>query len=170
MSTIEFNEALIGMESNLQSFALNFTRNSEDAKDLTQETMLKAITYSNYYTPQTNFRAWVFTIMRNIFINQYRRKVKSRMIFDNSKDLYLLNNSTDSENSTLNLLSEKEVNKQISTLGHEYKKPFEMHFQGFKYKEIADQLGIPIGTVKSRIFIARKKLMNLLPDYNYSNN
>jgi DNA-directed RNA polymerase specialized sigma24 family protein len=66
--------------------------------------------------------------------------------------------------------SEKEVNKQISTLGHEYKKPFEMHFQGFKYKEIADQLGIPIGTVKSRIFIARKKLMNLLPDYNYSNN
>jgi RNA polymerase sigma-70 factor (ECF subfamily) len=45
-----------------------------------------------------------------------------------------------------------------------------MHFQGFKYKEIADQLGIPIGTVKSRIFIARKKLMNLLPDYNYSNN
>jgi RNA polymerase sigma-70 factor (ECF subfamily) len=170
MSTIEFNEALIGMESNLQSFALNFTRNSEDAKDLTQETMLKAITYSNYYTPQTNFRAWVFTIMRNIFINQYRRKVKSRMIFDNSKDLYLLNNSNDSENSTLNLLSEKEVNKQISTLGHEYKKPFEMHFQGFKYKEIADQLGIPIGTVKSRIFIARKKLMNLLPDYNYSNN
>jgi RNA polymerase sigma-70 factor (ECF subfamily) len=170
MSTIEFNEALIGMESNLQSFALNFTRNSEDAKDLTQETMLKAITYSNYYAPQTNFRAWVFTIMRNIFINQYRRKVKSRMIFDNSKDLYLLNNSTDSENSTLNLLSEKEVNKQISTLGHEYKKPFEMHFQGFKYKEIADQLGIPIGTVKSRIFIARKKLMNLLPDYNYSNN
>ena len=170
MSTIEFNEALIGMESNLQSFALNFTRNSEDAKDLTQETMLKAITYSNYYTPQTNFRAWVFTIMRNIFINQYRRKVKSRMIFDNSKDLYLLNNSNDSENSTLNLLSEKEVNKQIGTLGHEYKKPFEMHFQGFKYKEIADQLGIPIGTVKSRIFIARKKLMNLLPDYNYSNN
>ena len=170
MSTLEFNEALIGMESNLQSFALNFTRNSEDAKDLTQETMLKAITYSNYYAPQTNFRAWVFTIMRNIFINQYRRKVKSRMIFDNSKDLYLLNNSTDSENSTLNLLSEKEVNKQISTLGHEYKKPFEMHFQGFKYKEIADQLGIPIGTVKSRIFIARKKLMNLLPDYNYSNN
>ena len=170
MSTLEFNEALIGMESNLQSFALNFTRNSEDAKDLTQETMLKAITYSNYYTPQTNFRAWVFTIMRNIFINQYRRKVKSRMIFDNSKELYLLNNSNDSENSTLNLLSEKEVNKQISRLDHEYKKPFEMHFQGFKYKEIADQLGIPIGTVKSRIFIARKKLMNLLPDYNYSNN
>lgn len=170
MSTIEFNEALIGMEGNLQSFALNFTRNSEDAKDLTQETMLKAITYRNYYTPQTNFRAWVFTIMRNIFINQYRRKVKSGTIFDNSKDLYLLNNASDSNNSTLNILSEKEVNKQINKLDQEYKEPFEMHFQGFKYKEIADQLSIPIGTVKSRIFIARKKLIDLLPEYNLTAN
>ena len=169
MSTVEFNEALIGMESNLHSFAMNFTRNNEDAKDLTQETMLKAITYRNYYTPQTNFRAWVFTIMRNIFINQYRRKVKSGTIFDNSKDLYLLN-TADSENSAVHLLTEKEVHNKINSLEKEYKEPFEMHFQGFKYKEIADQLDIPIGTVKSRIFIARKKLMDLLPDYKFSNN
>ncbi len=170
MSTIEFNEALISIEGNLKSFALNFTRNSEDAKDLTQETMLKAITYRNYYTPQTNFRAWVFTIMRNIFINQYRRKVKSGTIFDNSKDFYLLNNSSESEISALHLLSEKEVNSQINKLSDEYKEPFEMHYQGFKYKEIADKLDIPIGTVKSRIFIARKKLMEVLPEYNYANN
>jgi RNA polymerase sigma factor (sigma-70 family) len=169
MSTVEFNEALIGMEGNLHSFALNFTRNNEDAKDLTQETMLKAITYRNYYTPQTNFRAWVFTIMRNIFINQYRRKVKGGTIFDHSKDLYLLNTS-DAGNSALNILSEKEVNQQIDKLESEYKEPFEMHFHGFKYKEIADTLEIPIGTVKSRIFIARKKLMDLLPDYKYRNN
>lgn len=170
MSTIEFNEALIGMENNLHSFAMSFTRNNEDAKDLTQETMLKAITYRNYYTPQTNFKAWVFTIMRNIFINQYRRKVKSGTIFDHSKDLFLLNNPNNSDMSPINELFEKEVNKQIGTLEEEYKEPFEMHFQGFKYKEIADKLGIPIGTVKSRIFIARKKLMDLLPDYNYSLN
>ena len=169
MSTVEFNEALIGMEGNLHSFALNFTRNNEDAKDLTQETMLKAITYRNYYTPQTNFRAWVFTIMRNIFINQYRRKVKGGTIFDHSKDLYLLN-TADAGNSALNILSQKEVNQQIDKLESEYKEPFEMHFQGFKYKEIADTLEIPIGTVKSRIFIARKKLMDLLPDYKYRNN
>jgi RNA polymerase sigma factor (sigma-70 family) len=169
MSTIEFNEALIGMEGNLQSFALNFTRNNEDARDLTQETMLKAITYRNYYTPQTNFRAWVFTIMRNIFINQYRRRVKSGTIFDHSKDLYLLN-STDSGASAVAYLTEKEINSKIALLDEEYKLPFNLHFKGFKYKEIADQLGIPIGTVKSRIFIARKKLMELLPDYNYLNN
>jgi RNA polymerase sigma-70 factor (ECF subfamily) len=157
------------MEGNLQSFALNFTRNNEDARDLTQETMLKAITYRNYYTPQTNFRAWVFTIMRNIFINQYRRRVKSGTIFDHSKDLYLLN-STDSGSSAVAYLTEKEINSKIAMLDEEYKLPFNLHFKGFKYKEIADQLGIPIGTVKSRIFIARKKLMEQLPDYNYLNN
>jgi RNA polymerase sigma factor (sigma-70 family) len=169
MSTIEFNEALIGMESNLISFAMNFTRNNEDARDLTQETMLKAITYRNYYTPQTNFRAWVFTIMRNIFINQYRRKVKSGTIFDHSKDLYLLN-AGDNGTSSISRLTQKEVMAQINKLDKEYREPFEMHFKGFKYKEIADKLDIPIGTVKSRIFIARKKLMDSLPDYNYLNN
>ena len=170
MSTIEFNEALIGMEGNLQSFAMSFTRNREDAKDLTQETMMKAITYRNYYTPQTNFKAWVFTIMRNVFINQYRRKVKSGQIFDHSKELYLLSNSAENNDSPTNYMLSKELNKQITKLEDEYKVPFEMHFQGFKYKEIADQLEIPIGTVKSRIFIARKKLMSSLPDHNYSHN
>jgi len=170
MSTIEFNEALIGMESNLRSFAMSFTRNREDAKDLTQETMMKAITYRSYYTPQTNFKAWVFTIMRNIFINQYRRNVKSGTVFDNSKDLYLLTNSIGAEETPLERISVKDINSKIDTLTEEYKEPFEMHFKGFKYKEIADKLGIPIGTVKSRIFIARKKLMDLLPDYAFSAN
>ena len=170
MSTIEFNEALIGIENNLHSFAMSFTRNNEDAKDLTQETMLKAITYRSYYAPQTNFKAWVFTIMRNIFINQYRRKVKSGTIFDHSQDLYLLNSSGDSLNSPLQSISVKEISTHINNLDGEYREPFEMHFKGYKYKEIADHLGIPIGTVKSRIFIARKKLMDLLPEYNYSLN
>lgn len=170
MSTVEFNEALIGLESNLQSFAMSFTRNVEDARDLTQETMLKAITYRTYYAPQTNFKAWVFTIMRNIFINQYRRKVKSGTIFDNSEDLHLLVNNSDSSYSTSNSIVASELNDKIGNLEYEYKEPFMMHFNGFKYKEIAAKLGIPIGTVKSRIFIARQKLMSLLPDYNYSMN
>jgi RNA polymerase sigma-70 factor (ECF subfamily) len=159
MSTLEFNDTLIGLESYMKSFAMTFTRNEEDAKDLTQETMMKAIHYRNYYTPQTNFKAWVFTIMRNIFINQYRRKVKSGTIFDNSKDLFMLSNATTGESTTSNYMTSLELNKQINKLSDEY-----------KYKEIADQLDIPIGTVKSRIFIARKKLMDLLPDYSYFSN
>ena len=170
MSTIEFNEALIGLENNLQSFALSFTRNREDARDLTQETMLKAITYRNYYTPQTNFKAWVFTIMRNLFINQYRRRVKSGAIFDHSKEVFLIGNIHSHEDSAIEKIGVKDINRQINLLGEEYQTPFEMHFQGFKYKEIADKLGIPIGTVKSRIFIARKKLMDALPEFAFSAN
>ena len=170
MSTLEFNDALVGIENNLQSFAMSFTRNREDARDLTQETMMKAITYRNYYTPQTNFKAWVFTIMRNIFINQYRRRMKSGTIFDNSKDSFLTTNSMSQEESALEKISVKDINRKISLLGEEYRTPFEMHFQGYKYKEIADALKIPIGTLKSRIFIARKKLMDELPEYNFSAN
>ena len=170
MSTIEFNEALMDIESNLKSFALGFTRNMEDAKDLTQDTMLKAINYKTYYTPQTNFKAWVFTIMRNIFINQYRRKVKSGTIFDNSKELYLITNSKGHEQTPVSKIATKDIEEKIDSLSDEYKDPFILHFKGFKYKEIADQLNIPIGTVKSRIFIARKKLIDLLPDYSYTLN
>lgn len=170
MSTLEFNDALIRLESYLKSFAMTFTRNREDANDLTQETMLKAMSYRDHYTPQTNFKAWVFTIMRNIFINQYRRKVKSGTIFDHSTDLYLVNNAAESHNQVNNHLLGIELKKQIGLLSDEYKRPFEMHHHGFKYKEIADELNIPIGTVKSRIFIARKKLTELLPDYAYFSN
>ena len=170
MSTLEFNQALVDLEFNLRSFAMSFTRNKADAQDLTQETMLKAITYKNYYTPQTNFKAWVFTIMRNIFINQYRRKVKSRSIFDSSKDLETISNMVGSKSTPLEYISTKDIRNKISKLDSEFKKPFEMHFEGFKYQEIANELKIPIGTVKSRIFIARKKLMVALSDYSYSAN
>jgi RNA polymerase sigma-70 factor (ECF subfamily) len=165
MSTLEFNEALIQLQPNLHSFAFSFTRNSDDAQDLTQETLLKAITYRNHFTPQTNFRAWVFTIMRNLFINQYRRKSRSGQVFDNSKEMFLLTNNPDPSQNPIDSYNLKEVNKQIANLDEEYKKPFEMHFEGFKYKEIAEQLEIPIGTVKSRIFVARKKLMESLPEF-----
>jgi RNA polymerase sigma factor (sigma-70 family) len=167
MSTLEFNDALINMESYLRSFAMTYTRNKEDANDLTQETLLKAIHYRSYYTPQTNFKAWVFTIMRNIFINQYRRKVKSRTIFDNSQDLYLLNSATDSAGSITSQLNVNEIWNEIDHLESEYKVPFTMHFDGYKYQDISDSLNIPIGTVKSRIFIARKKLMKKLPEFSY---
>lgn len=170
MSTVEFNEALIGLENNLHSFAMSFTRNTDDAKDLTQETMLKAITYRSYYAPQTNFKAWVFTIMCNIFINQYRRKVKSGTIFDHSDDLHLLVNNHDQHYSASHVILGNELNDKIGKLEYEYKEPFMLHFNGFKYKEIAEKLQIPIGTVKSRIFIARQKLMSMLPDYNYAMN
>ncbi|SFT91318.1 RNA polymerase sigma-70 factor, ECF subfamily [Lishizhenia tianjinensis] len=165
MSTIEFNNALIALESYLIAFAMRYTKNEEDARDLTQETMLKAMKNKNYYTPKTNFKAWLFTIMRNIFINQYRRKVRSKTIFDNSEEKYLMNGSTEARNTPQNHITSLEVEAQVEALSDVYKTPFELHYKGYKYQEIANELNIPIGTVKSRIFIARKKLMECLPEY-----
>ena len=165
MSTLEFQAAVIDIQSYLKSFAMTFTRNEEDANDLTQETIMKALRYKDKYTPQTNFKAWIFTIMKNIFINNYRRKSKANTIFDNTQELYYLNTKSKNDIEPDSTYTEKEIMKEINALDEDYKKPFMMHFEGFKYKEISEEMGLPIGTVKSRIFLARKKLMEQLKDF-----
>lgn len=166
MTAIEFNFQIIHMQKNLEYFALSLTNNGDDAKDLLQETFLKALVYRDKFVHQTNLKAWMFTIMKNTFINNYRRNVKANTIIDTTEDLYYLNNSKrDTYQSAESGLSLKEIQKRINELEDEYRVPFEMHTQGFKYKEIAEMLDLSIGTVKSRIFFTRKKLMNKLQEY-----
>jgi len=166
MTAMEFNYQLTNLSSNLQRFALSLTSNSEDAKDLLQDTFAKAITYRDKYEDNTNLKAWTFTIMKNTFINNYRRAVKSNTTFDNTEDLYYLNLNKESINETPDsVLSAKEIQKEINSLENEFKVPFMMHTQGYKYKEIADVLDLKIGTVKSRIFFTRKKLIEKLKAY-----
>lgn len=165
MSTLEFNQALVSLEQYLKSFAYTYTKNLADAEDLTQETLLKAMRYRTSYAPQTNFKAWVFTIMKNTFINQYRRKQKIGNIFtDSSKLVYT--NKTDKEESA-SLTFKNELEAKVESLETHFKVPFQLHVEGYKYEEIAQELAIPVGTVKSRIFLARKKLSTYLSDYNY---
>ena len=162
MSTIEFNEALIDLQGNLFSFALNFTKNREDARDLTQETLLKAINYRSYYTPNTNFKAWVFTIMRNIFINQYRKKMRRGTILDQTPNNYYLNSGGQAiENDGEMQMAYKELLRMVSALPEDFKRPFWMAYKGYKYDEIAEELDAPLGTIKSRIFFARRKLQKM---------
>lgn len=166
MTAMEFNYQLTNLSSNLQRFALSLTSNSEDAKDLLQETFAKAITYRDKFEDNTNLKAWTFTIMKNTFINNYRRTVKSNTTFDNTEDLYYLNLGKESTIETPeSSLSAKEIQKAIDGLDQEFRVPFMMHTQGYKYKEIADELNLKIGTVKSRIFFTRKKLMERLKGY-----
>jgi len=166
MSTLEFNNHLVGLRQTLMYFALSLTSNSDEADDLLQETMLKALTYRKKFTPNTNFKAWVYTIMKNTFINNYRRSVKSNQIMDRSKELHYLNTPQYSGfASPESVYAVNDMEQGINTLEDDYRVPFEMHKKGFKYKEIAEELQIPIGTVKSRIFLARQKLMKLLEDY-----
>jgi len=166
MTAIEFNYKLTGMQKHLEYFARKLTNNDDDAQDLLQETFLKALTFREKFVESTNLKAWLFTIMKNIFINNYRRNVRARTIIDTTDNLYHINNSDAHVSvSPESELSQKEILKEIEDLTDDHRIPFEMHTQGFKYKEIAEELDISIGTVKSRIFFTRKKLMAGLEDY-----
>lgn len=166
MSSLEFNERLLQLQHPLIVFARSLTSNNEEAKDLLQDTMLKAMMYKDKFVEKTNLKAWTYTIMKNTFINNYRRKVRSNTIMDDTKELYFLNIPQDSGmESPEQAYDVNEINKAIGELEEEYRTPFEMHHSGFKYREIAEVLGLPIGTVKSRIFLARQKLMDSLEDY-----
>lgn len=159
MSQLEFNNRLDQMSSLLHSFAYNLTKNVEDAKDLFQETAYRALTNRDKFRPGTNFKAWLFTIMKNIFINNYRKKTKANTIMDSTDNLFYLNSgaSVISNQAESNIMM-KELINMIEKLDETIKIPFLMHYQGFKYQEIADYLDLPLGTVKSRIFFARKEL------------
>jgi len=163
MGTMEFTKQLSSLQDNLKYFATTLTQNDEDAKDLVQETYLKALTYRDKFEANTNLKAWTYTIMKNTFINNYRRNTKVSMVVDSTADLYFLNSSKSSdEASPESVISHKEVTKVVDSLVDEHRIPFKMHHQGFKYKEIAEHLDLSIGTVKSRIFFSRKKLMSAL--------
>ena len=131
----------------------------EDAKDLYQETAYRALFNRDKFQPDTNFKAWMFTIMKNIFINNYRKKVKANTILDTTDNQYYLNSGVHSTtNAAEGGIMLKELNAMVSALDDSIRVPFTMHFEGFKYQEIADELQLPLGTVKSRIFFARKEL------------
>lgn len=166
MTRIEFNTLVLRQASSLKLYALHFTKDSEDANDLVQDTLLKAITYYNKFKEGTNLKGWLYTIMKNTFINNYRRLVKVNNVVTQSDEILsssLLYSAT-SNNAEGKFILE-DVNKALNSLSEEYYKPFTMYFEGYKYHEIAEDLNIPIGTVKTRIHVARKLLKNQLKDY-----
>lgn len=166
MSRIEFNEMLLSNADFLKPFAINLTRDSEAANDLYQETLYKALANHDKYNAGTNIKAWLFTIMRNIFINNYRRKAKQKTIFDSSPNDYLINlNQGTVSNAAETNLRMKEINKAIRQLPEIFKTPFLLYFDGYKYSEIADALQEPLGTIKSRIHFARKLLKEQISRY-----
>ena len=167
-SNNNFRTNLLNLQSNLMSFAYQLTSDREQAADLLQDTTLKALDNEEKFTSDSNFKGWVMTIMRNIFINNYRRNVRQATIVDTTDDLYHLNTSQESALETPEgSLSVKEITALINTFDDDFRVPFNMHVAGYKYSEIAEELGLPVGTVKSRIFFARKRLREQLADFAY---
>jgi RNA polymerase sigma-70 factor, ECF subfamily len=163
MSTIEFYNLLDKQTQTLQNFAFSLTKDSDDAKDLCQETAFRALSNRDKFQPGTNFKAWLITIMKNIFINNYRRKVKGGIINDHSDNQYYLNSLNNSIiNRAESDMMMKELNIMVESLDDSLKIPFLRYYHGFKYQEIADELQLPLGTVKSRIFFARKALKQMI--------
>ncbi len=161
-----FMNKLVGLQGNLLNFAYQLTSNREAAEDLVQDTTLKVLYNESKYVDNVNFKGWVLTIMRNIFINNYRRKVRSATIIDTTENLYHLNLSQESGLETPEgTYATKEISKAINEFTDEYKVPFTMYVAGYKYSEIAEHMNLPLGTVKSRIYFARKRLQNTLKDY-----
>ena len=148
------------------NFAYMLTSNRDDAYDLLQDTTLKVLDNEEKYVENTNFKGWVFTIMRNIFINNYRKVAREATMVDQTEDLYHLNLSQDSGLETPEGgIAVDEITRAINSFSDEYRIPFSMHVSGYKYSEIAEKMDLPLGTVKSRIFFARQRLQDILKDY-----
>lgn len=168
MTSVKFNSRLLSLEDNLKYYALSLTSDRDRANDLLQETFLKALTYSDKFAEDTNFKAWVYTIMKNTFINDYRKASKSRNSLSGSNSEFHLKVAKDKMYpSPDSFYSSNEIEKSISSLEDEYRIPFQMFLDGYKYKEIAEKLDLPLGTVKSRIFFTRKKLSASLKEFAY---
>ncbi|MFQ5445505.1 MAG: RNA polymerase sigma factor [Saprospiraceae bacterium] len=168
MSTIEFSSHFDSLQHKLLPFAYRLTNNVEDAKDLIQETALRAYNNKEKFEVGTNFRAWVTTIMRNTFINIYRKK-KNRNTTSEPADSYVFVNEDNAvDNNAYSNIMMVELYNILGKLDLIYRKPFLMFYEGYKYEEIADIMNLPVGTVKSRIFFARQKLMsNIQLQYAY---
>lgn len=163
MLTLDFSGQLGEFAGMLQSFAYKLTKNNDDAKDLFQETAYRAISNLEKFKVGTNLKAWLFTIMRNIFINNYRKKVKSNTIFDSTDNLFYLNAGSQTiSNSAESTMMMDELQGMVDSLEDGIRVPFLLHYYGYKYQEISEQLDLPLGTVKSRIFFARKELKSLV--------
>lgn len=167
MNREDFQRQLLSLQSNLMNFAISLTSNREDANDLLQDTTLKALDNEDKFEPESNFKSWVFTIMRNIFINNYRRMVRTATVVDTSEDQYMLNApETESGVTPDDTMAEKEITATINSFPDAYRIPFSMYVAGYHYAEIAQRMHLPLGTIKSRIYYARRFLQSRLSDYN----
>ena len=154
------------MQKRLFNFPYSLTMNRDDAQDLLQSTSLKVLNNQEKFVNNDNFSGWIFTIMRNIFINDYHSSSNKYTVFDNEEgtimNRYASNPGEETPDSTYTV---KEINRAIKSLAEEYRIPFSLYLSGYKYQEIADRMNLPIGTVKSRIYFTRQKLQEELKDF-----
>ncbi len=162
-------EALVHLDT-LYNVALRLAGNKSDAEDLVQETVLKAYRAWDKYEAGTNCRAWLVTIMRNTFINKFRRESRrpGTVQYDSVEDVSVFEavQDKDPEGSFFRFIVDAEVKRAIQDLPEEFRIPVVLSdIEGLSYAEIAEILDIPVGTVKSRLFRGRRRLQQRLYEY-----
>jgi RNA polymerase sigma-70 factor (ECF subfamily) len=163
MTAIEFDYTITSATKYLKPFAMRLTKNIEDANDLLQDTMLKAVIHKDKFADGTSLKAWLYTIMKNTFITSYNKLIKRQIFIDITENSFFIDSSSNvSHNQAYSDFVLDDISKAASTVDESFMEPFNMFYNGFKYHEIAEKLNIPIGTVKNRIYIARKELKNKL--------
>jgi RNA polymerase sigma-70 factor (ECF subfamily) len=163
MEANEFYNQLLNLEQSLMNYAYRLKLGNDDARDLVQETYLKALLNREKFVDNGYLKAWTITIMRNTFINNYRHNVLHNTHCDRTEESFYINQTkcSGSDNPD-SIYSVTEITKNIEQLKDKFRVPFKMYVAGYRYREIANTINLNIGTVKSRIFLARKVLMNNL--------
>ena len=167
-------EALAFLDA-LYRTGLRMTRSEAEAEDLVQETYIKAFRHRDQFTPGTNLKAWLFRILTNTFINQYRRKaarpettelddVDESILYRHMRDVSPGSTSPDPEAELIDNTLSSEVKEALEALPEKFRTAVLLAVEGFSYKEIAQMLDIPIGTVMSRLHRGRKFLQKRLYD------
>jgi RNA polymerase sigma factor (sigma-70 family) len=166
MTQSEFTQSVNLYSKALQLHALNFTKDPDDANDLLQDTLVKAIRFAKNFNHGTNVKGWLFVIMRNTFINSYRQSQRHR---DRIVQVEEISSANLSHSATTNHAERRfameDIKNALNRLPAAYSVPFIRYFEGYKYKEIAEELGIPVGTVKTHIHQARLLLKKQLKQY-----
>ncbi|PKQ25520.1 MAG: RNA polymerase [Actinobacteria bacterium HGW-Actinobacteria-4] len=174
-SELDFEAEALSYMDQLYAAALRMTRNPADAEDLVQETYAKAFKGQDKYTPGTNLKAWLYRIQTNAFINTYRKKQREpkRSDADTIEDWQLAaaaehqsRGLASAEDAALDQLGDVEVKDALMKLSEEFRMAVYLSdVEGFAYKEIADIMDTPVGTVMSRLHRGRKLLREQLGDY-----
>jgi len=166
---LTFEENMQTFQPMLRNYALQLTQSMDDANDLVQETFLKAMKYSSKFKKGTNLKGWLFTIMRNSFINNYRRITKRNTFMDTQEEQFIIDSAKgfNTFNDGESKFIRQDISEAIDKLPDDLRITFEMNTLGYKYHEIAEKIDIPIGTVKTRIFVARRKLRSYLSEYEH---
>lgn len=156
---------LIGNQEEMYQWAYRLTRNYDDAQDLLQSTLLCALKSVGMYTEENNISGWLYTIMRNIFFNTTRHSGRCCcMEKEDIERMMQLGENALNDNAEI-AFDMSDIQRAIDKLDRPYKIPMSLYLSGYKYQEIAEKMGIPLGTVKSRIHASRVQLQETLKDF-----